>query len=230
MYIRNILIIFFLFITVVAFGQEDDSDFLTWSIIGVEYKPNKKWNFGLEQQLRLKENSSTIDEYLAELTASYKLVKNFRVGGAVRYMRENDNQGNIQGYENHFRFHVDVTYKHDINDFTLGYRLRYQNKNEIGVSSDEGDYANQNIRLKTSIKYNISNWPLDPKFAAEIFNHFEEGEENGFNKYRLTLGTDYKIKNFGKLGLFYRLQKQINVDTPETKNIVGLKYTYTFKN
>ena len=209
---------------------QTDSDWASWNTIGVEYKLNKKWSFALEEQVRLKENISVVDNYFTQLSADYKLFKGFKLGAGVRYIRDNDNQGNIQGYENHFRFQVDAMYKHEINDFKIGYRLRYQNKNELGVSYDEGDYANQNIRFKTSLEYNIKNWKLDPKFSAEIFNRFQEGKENGFNKYRLTLGTDYKMKNFGKLGVFYRFEKELNVDFPETKNIIGLNYTYTFKN
>ncbi len=209
---------------------QTDSDWASWNTIGVEYKLNKKWSFALEEQVRLKENISVVDNYFTQLSADYKLFKGFKLGAGVRYIRDNDNQGNIQGYENHFRFQIDAMYKHEINDFKIGYRLRYQNKNELGVSYDEGDYANQNIRFKTSLEYNIKNWKLDPKFSAEIFNRFQEGKENGFNKYRLTLGTDYKVKNFGKLGVFYRFEKELNVDFPETKNIIGLNYTYTFKN
>ncbi|WP_367889222.1 DUF2490 domain-containing protein [Polaribacter reichenbachii] len=111
----------------------------------------------------------------------------------------------------------------------MGYRLRYQNKNELGVSYDEGDYSKTNIRFKTSLAYNFSNWKLDPKFSAEIFNKFQEDEENGFSKYRLTLGTDYKIKNFGELCIFYRYERELNEDYPDLKNILGLKYTYSFK-
>ena len=213
-----------------SYGQTDNDDWASWSTIGIEYKLNKKWNFGIEEQLRLKENISEVDEFFTQFNADYKLFKSFKLGAGVRYIRENDNNGNIQGYENYFRFNIDATYKHEIDKLELAYRLRYQNKNELGVSYDGGDYVNQNIRFKTSVKYNFKKWSLDPKFSAEIFNRFQEGKENGFNKYRLTLGTDYKMKNFGKLGVFYRFEKELNVDFPETKNIIGLNYTYTFKN
>ena len=99
----------------------------------------------------------------------------------------------------------------------------------MGVSSSDGDYAKQYLRLKAAVEYNFKNWKLDPKFAAEIFNRFENGDVDQYNKYRLTLGTDYKIKNFGKLGIFYRIEKDINEAIPETTNIIGLKYTYTIK-
>ena len=218
---------FIILFTNAIYGQTGSSDLASWNSIEIKYKLDKKWAFGLEGQLRLKEDISVIDEYFTQFNTEYKVGKNFKLEGAVRYIRENDNQGNVQGYENHFRFNIDASYKHEIQDFELGYRLRYQNKNELGVSESEGDYPNQNIRFKTAIKYDIKNWNFDPKFSAEIFNRFQEGRENGFNKYRLTLGTDYKINNAGKIKVFYRIEKELNVDLPDTTNIIGLKYTYS---
>jgi hypothetical protein len=210
-----------------SYAQTDDtSDLKSWNTIGIEYKLNKKWSFELEEQLRLDENISEISEYFTQLSAEYTLMKNLKIGGGLRFVRENDNEGNIQGYENHLRFNLDASYKHKLNNLSIKYRLRYQNKNDLSVD----DYANQHLRFKTGIEYNIKKWKLDPQFSAEIFNHFEKGKENGFDKYRLTLGTDYKFKNMGTLGVFYRMEKELNETIPKTTNIIGLKYTYTIKN
>lgn len=211
-----------------GFSQDDDDykDLESWTAVNLKYKLTKKWAFDLEAQIRLKDDISEISEYFGELNTTYAVSKKFKLGGGIRYIKENDNVGNVQGYEDHFRFHFDASYKHKINDFSLKYRLRYQNKNELGVD----DYNNQHIRLKAAVGYNIKNWKLDPKFAAEIFNHFEKGEENGYNKYRLTFGTEYKFKKMGTIDLFYRIQKELNETNPETTNIIGLKYSYTIKN
>ena len=226
----TVLLSILLIIIISNIGYSQTSDLSNWTTIGLEYKLNKKWNFGIEEQLRLKEDISTIDEYFTQLNAEYSVSKNFTLGAGLRYIKENDTEGNIQGYENHFRFNADASYKHKINNFKIKYRLRYQNKNELGVSNSEGDYANQHIRFKTAIGYNFKNWKLDPKFSAEIFNHFEEGKQNGYDKYRLTLGTEYKLKNAGKINLFYRIEKELNESIPKTTNIIGLKYTYTINN
>lgn len=228
--LKNIIILNLLLLSNVNFAQtEGETDLALWNSITLDYELNKKWNLGLEGQFRFKENISVTDVYFTEFSGEYKLSKGFRIGAALRYIRENDNKGNIQGYENHFRFHLEAKYKHRIKNFKIGYRLRYQNKNELGVSYDEGDFVNQNLRFKTSLAYNFKKWSLDPKFAAEIFHRFQEGKDNGFNKYRLTFGTDYKIKNYGEIGVYYRFEKQLNVDFPDTTNIIGLKYTYSFK-
>ncbi|WP_406683097.1 DUF2490 domain-containing protein [Seonamhaeicola sp. MEBiC1930] len=218
-----------LFMTSYGFAQDDTDDLASWTAINLRYKLNKKWTFNLEGQLRLKEDISEVDEYFSEFGASYSLFNGFKIGTGLRYIRENDNVGNIQGYENHFRYNIDASYKHKIKDFSLKYRLRYQNKNEIGIGTDEGDYAKQNIRFKTALGYNFNNWKLDPKFSAEIFNRFGEDAVNGFSKYRLTFGTEYKLKKMGTIGVFYRMEKELNEEFPETTNIIGLKYTYTLK-
>ena len=59
----------FLFISSVAFAQTN-TDFETWSSINVEVKLHKKLNLELEEQLRLKENSSEIDQYFTQIGLS----------------------------------------------------------------------------------------------------------------------------------------------------------------
>lgn len=204
-------------------------DLESWSTVQLNYKANKKWTFGLQEQLRLKDNSSTVSEYFTQIEAEYKMLSKLKIGAALRYIRENDDQGNVQGYENHFRFQVDATYKYKISGFNLSHRLRYQNKNELGIDELEGDYNKHTFRLKTGVQYKIKNWKFDPKASIEIFHRSEELEESNFNKFRFTIGTDYKIKGAGKIGLFYRIENQLNVSYPKTTNIIGFKYTYTLK-
>lgn len=213
-----------------VYSQDDQKDLKSWTGINLKYKPNGKWAFNLEGQLRLKENISEVDNYFSELGATYTVFKGFKLGTALRYIRENDNEGDVQGYENHFRYNIDASYKHKINDLSFKYRLRYQNKNELGVTPSEGDYAKQNLRFKTSLRYNIKHWKLDPELSGEIYNHFEKNETNGFSKYRIALKTEYKLKEMGTIGVFYMIEKELNEDYPETAHILGVKYTYTIKN
>lgn len=214
----------------VLFSQDDTSDFALWSSVGIKYSPIKKLKLGLEEHYRLKENASVTDEYFTEISLGYEVIKNLKVGGGVRIIRENDNVGKKQGYEKHFRYNFDLSYSHDIKRFSLSYRFRYQNKKETHLASTVTAVAKEYIRFKTGLEYNIRKWPLDPAFAIEMFsklNGTQETRDLGLNKFRVTFGTDYNLKKFGKLGVYYRFQETINSNFPNKKTqILGLKYTY----
>lgn len=206
--------------------QVEVRDFETWMSAELRYKPNKKWVFGLEEQLRLKENASVTDSYFTQLSIKNNIYQGFGIGAAYRFIRNNDNKGNVQGYENFNRIQFDLLYKHKPQNFILKYRLRYQTKNELGVSENEGDFANQNFRFKTAVGYNIKKWQYDPELSFEIFNRRQKNSDNGFNKVRATIGTNIDLNKFGEIDVFYRFEKQLNVTTPKTTNIVGLNYAY----
>lgn len=213
-----------------VFSQtEDNKDLALWSSIGVNYSPTEKIKLGVEQHLRVKEDISVTDEYFTQVNLQYEFFKDFTIGGGARFIRENDNVGKKQGFEKHFRFNVDLSYSHDISRFEVGYRIRYQNKKELNLPANNNELAKENIRFKLGIKYKIKKWPLDPKISAEIFSRKREGtlivSEAKLSKYRLTFGTDYSLKKFGKIGAYYRYQENINAN--KTNTIIGIKYTYS---
>jgi len=231
--LRCILMLVLLVVGEVAYSQDGndiaESDFETWSSLNFDFKANKRLSFNLEQQIRLKENSSEIDVYFTELSTNYEFNKHVYAGVGLRFIRKNDNTGKIQGYENHGRVNFDLGYKTGFDRFDIGTRLRFQSKNEWDSDKEEGDFSNNHLRFKTSLAYNIRKSKIDPEISAEIFRHYQEDEESEFNKYRLTLGAKYRHKRYGKMGVFYRLEKEINTDEPKLTHILGLKYTYTFK-
>jgi hypothetical protein len=123
---------------------------------------------------------------------------------------------------------LDVTFKHKVKALKFQYRFRYQNKNEIGLSSENGDSYKHYLRLKAAIKYSINDWKFDPIFSTEIFRDMTKvtGE---FDKLRFTLGTSYDFKKLGELGLYYRHERELGFSYPKTTSIVGLNYTFTLK-
>lgn len=202
-----------------------NSDFNTWSWIEIGYKANSKLSFDLQQQLRLKENSSTVDNYFTELSSKYEVFKNFDLGVGLRYINSHDNQGNKQGYDPRFRYNIDGSYSYKLKKFKLSHRVRYQNRQDLGVA--DGD-PRQSLRFKTSLDYNISKWKLDPELSGEIFTTVNDPLANGPSKYRITLGTRYKMGDFGQLKAIYAFEGPLG-DNNEVLHILGLGYSYTIK-
>ena len=224
-YFSKLFIVSLLF-TQITFAQET-TDFGTWNSIGVDYTLKKKIKISLEYNIRTKNNASVLDERFSEIGLEYKLFKKLELGGSVRFIDENDTQGKKQGIRKYFRYQFDVTYKYDLDRFSLNHRFRYQNKNEVSVSELEGDIPSENIRFRTGISYNFKKWPLDPEFDAEIFRNISSDQKDIFTKYRLTFGTSYKWKKIGQFGINYRYEKSLNETLPINFSIFELRYKYS---
>ncbi|MDO6738130.1 DUF2490 domain-containing protein [Wenyingzhuangia sp. 2_MG-2023] len=216
-----------LFVSTWSYGQETIvvRDLETWSSLNLKYKINKKWAMALQGQLRLENNSSEVNQYFGQVDLEYSPFKHFELAGAIRYIKKNDNTGNVQGYENHFRYQLDGTYKHKLNNFDFKYRVRYQSKNELSVD----DVAKKYVRFKAGLDYNIKKWKLDPELSGELFRSVGSDSDKQLEGYRLTLGTSFKVHKSAKIGVFYRYDKELNTTYPQTTNIIGVKYTYNLK-
>lgn len=235
---KNLLLLVLLAFSSIAYSQDSVlvRDFETWS--GVSLKKSfleKKLDFQLTQEFRLNSNSTHIDNYFTELTGEYEIFKGFEAGLGYRFIRNNKKDG----YVNEQRLNADLSYKHKLERLELGYRFRYQNRNEIGVSRDEGDDPISKYRFRLKVGYNIKNWKLDPYLSSEVFYATEVSrvnyvpsiteEENiaGFQKLRFTLGTSYKLNDNFKLNGFYRFEREFKTYptvyyTPASYHIVGL--------
>lgn len=200
-------------------------DLELWTTAGIKFEPVKKFSIRLDQGFRFNHNASQLDQALTQLSFKIKPVKRFYLGGGIRYIKD---RGGNELFDNDLRFQLDLGYVEKLKKLRLEARLRYQNKNELGVSKDEGDYYKQYLRFKAGAKYNISNWKLDPELSAEIFRDLTK-YTGGFDNLRFTLGTSYSTKKFGSFGAYYRLERELQVSYPKTTSIIGINYTYTIK-
>lgn len=223
------LFLVLLFSTVQNSFAQNLSDTEGWSSIEVGLNISKKLSFSVSEHLRYRNKISTMSNYFTQLETSYQLFKDFNLGGGVRFIRENDDVGNIQGLETHFRYQFEINYKHDLKMLTLFYRLRYQHKNELGLPKEEVNIPNEYIRFRMGLGYKLNDLGIGLRLKGELFNQIQkENLENGFNRYRLTFDTYKKFKNFGKVTLFYGFQKNFNRIELKQKSIIGIKYKYSF--
>lgn len=202
------------------------SDFESWISAGVRLKIAKKWSIGLSEEIRLERNSSQIDQYFTNLSIKYSPFKFLEFGTGFRFTQFQEETGE---YSPHYRIHLDVAYKHKIKRFSFKYRLRYQFRNEIGVTSTAGDYFKHRFRLRATAKYNIKKIPLEPQLSVELFNQYEKYTLLEFDRLRFTAALEYDFKKYGKLRLFYHLEQEIFSAYPKTTGILGLGYVYTIQ-
>ena len=207
---------------------QNNSDLEGWSSVGLNLKATKKLSFSVSEHLRSRNDISTVKNYFTQIKANYEVLKNFELGGGIRYITRNDDVGNKQGLESFFRYQFDASYTQKINQIGVLLRLRYQNKNQLGISEEEGDIAQEFIRTRIGLRYKIKAVKLNVRLFAEHFNQPNNSKlEHTETRTRYTLKLSRKFKKIGAFTVFYGIQEN-NLNQEKTnKSFLGLKYAYT---
>ena len=206
---------------------QNDSDLEGWSSVGIDLQATKKLSFSVSEHLRSRNNITTVKNYFTQFKVNYEVLKNFEIGGGLRYITKNDDVGKKQGLESFFRYQFDASFKHKIKTITVVLRLRYQNKHQLGFSESEGDIPKEHMRFRIGLGYKIKPIKLDLKLFGELFNETESlNSDGGFNRYRYTFRVSKKIKKIGTFALFYGIQDDTFEGIKTKKSILGFKYSY----
>lgn len=207
---------------------QNNSDLEGWSSVGLNLKATKKLSFSVSEHLRSRNDITTVKNYFTQIKANYEVLKNLELGGGIRYITRNDDVGNKQGLESFFRYQFDASYTQKINQIGVLLRLRYQNKNQLGMSEEEGDIAQEFIRTRIGLRYKIKAVKLNVRLFAEHFNQPNNSKlENTETRTRYTLKLSRKFKKIGAFTVFYGIQEN-NLNQEKTnKSFLGLKYAYT---
>ena len=219
----------FLFLSFSTLGlAQNEEDLESWNAVELEIKASKKLAVAVSEHLRYRNDISSLKNYFTQIKINYSLFKKLSLSGGVRYITKNDDVGNIQGNKYYFRYQFDALFDQKIiNNWRLSLRLRYQNKNQLGLSEDEGDVAIEYSRFRAGLETRIKPLKLNLKLFAELFNeHDGVDENNGFNRQRFTLKLNRKFKDIGTFGIFYAMQDDTSRALKNSKSIVGFKYTY----
>ncbi len=225
-YFSFVLIVFSILSVQMTIAQ-NNSDLEGWSSVGLNLKATKKLSFSVSEHLRSRNDISTVKNYFTQIKANYEVLKNFELGGGIRYITRNDDVGNKQGLESFFRYQFDASYTQKINKIGVLLRLRYQNKNQLGMSEEEGDIAQEFIRTRIGLGYKIKAVKLNVRLFAEHFNQPNNSKlEHTETRTRYTLKLSRKFKKIGAFTVFYGIQEN-NLNQEKTnKSFVGFKYAY----
>jgi hypothetical protein len=233
-----IKLLIFTSLIIVSFTQlsaQESNDFEGWSSLQLDIKATKKLSFSVAEHVRYKNDISTLNNYFTQLETNYEIFKDFQLGGGVRFIKKNDDIGNKQGIESHFRFQLDARYQHKVKQLNLSYRLRYQNKNELGFSEEEGDVTKEYLRFMMGVGYKLKSIGIVFKLKGELFDNISKGSGSKvINRNRFTLMASKRFNKIGKFSIFYRIQETIkpqeNLFLPDfttvSKQIIGLRYSY----
>jgi hypothetical protein len=171
------------------------------------------------EQLRIYKSISVLQQSITDIGLKYELNKYFDAGLFYRlHMRYNQESQKLTP-RHEININLYINYK--IDDIQLLYRFKYQY--EFIREKDENE---QHIRNRLKIRANYLN-QLKPYLLTELYYRYDWSKGDRFDKYRLSLGLDWKINKMNTLTIFYMYEEEINVKSPNISNIFGLFYGFS---
>lgn len=208
-------------------------DFGIWTAAGIE-KHIRKFNLGIEAELRTQSNVTEIDRYSFGLSAEYRLLKPLNIGLTYQFIGFHDMD--YADYQPRHRFALDLTGKMRFGKCTLSLRERLQL-----TTKDEGDRIRSNgeinvyrinpditLRSRVKVSYNLPHFPVTPALSFEAFYQLNDPDGNSFEDLRAMATLCYKLNRHNFLEVYGLFTREINVSEPVAKTVMGLSYVYEF--
>lgn len=219
----------FLILAIPGLAQNGSvQDMELWLKAGAQVEFGDALQLEAEQQIRFDENASEVKNYHTEVALTYELDKNIDLFFVNRFIRRNDNRGENQGYESHFRYQFGTQIKHRFRQFRFKHRLLYQHRNELGLTTAEGDVARRFLRYRFLTEYKIKNWSYDPRIKVEYFNDLPKEFATTNDQLRFGIGTERSYKKLGQFSFDYLIERSLDLPVTEWTYILVFRYEYRF--
>ena len=221
---RRLLLVFFLFGISFSMRGQDYPDAGSWNTFNLDLDLGSGFTGLFTQECRFDENISRLNLFYTNLGAEYKIAKPLKTALVYRFI-EKYQKDNTFSFRH--RLMLDISFKEKFGRFSFSYRHRLQAEKRDIYSSNKGPVAEWFSRSKFSLKYDTEK-RYTPYTAVElryqIFDPRSQESNRTWHRIRYELGMDYKINNNNEVGLYYLIQYEFNVVTPQSIYIVGLEY------
>ena len=199
-------------------------DLQLWTGAKIKKTFAKDWTVSLQEEIRLKQNVSEINNHFTEIGLRYRINKNFALEGDFRYTWDKKKD---KSYEGISRYNFDLRYKGVIDFLTINYRLRYQKEAEgMKVFEMNAPYVKQ-LRHRLTVRMN-SLKQIEPYVSGEIFQVFTPYLSPEFKYYRVQAGIRYEPGNFGEFKLAWGFNRELGSDQPAMIYMFKVNYIYEF--
>ncbi len=199
-------------------------DFRFIGKLGITKELFNSWEIGLGSAIKLEKDASRIDEIDFDLDVHYQPHSIVTLGAGYRYAF---NQKKDSTYEQKQRLFGELELNFKWERIKFEYRLRYQNVDDDFFQYTETAPAENILRNRIQIKYNIPKSKLTPYFYSELYGNLEKGKQFAM-KMKFALGVRYSFGKYGKVKLYYRIDRQLNDPYPFIYHSMGVEYGYAF--
>ncbi len=195
-----------------------------WMGATLKYDLTKDLDLSLSQDIRFQESLSELDKYISEIGLSYKINKEFRIGGELRYYI---NQKRDETQSQNWRYNLDFKYRTKlIKHLKFRYRLRHQTayENLFTAQPNKGE-SKSAIRNRVGLFYKLKNHH-ELYFTTEIFRTILYYRKPYFSELRFVVGDEIETK-YGQFDLSFGYERELNSLYP--LHFMFTRVYYTFK-
>lgn len=226
---RSTLFFSGLILLIISCTAQQSKDAGMWATFSIQHPFTKKINLVVDQEFRLKENYQRINLFYTNLGIDYKFNKSLKISPTYRAIQKKRLDGS---FSHRHRLMLDISIKKKINKVTLSERFRYQIEVQDLYTSRKGKLAEQFLRFRTDLKYTFND-RVTPYISCELRYQLRSPRgdgptyDNGFHRIRNVAGFEYQLNKRNSVNIYYLLQSEFNISTPESIYILGIAYSLT---
>lgn len=215
-----------LFIAAVSWStllHAQEKDLGLWSGATFEYEVNDRLDLKLSPEIRFEENISRLGNAFGELSGSYKLTERISASATYRFGQRNK----LDYFQLRQRLQFELGYKYKLENWTLGYAVRYQKTLQGNFSDSDPDFETV-LRNKFSIKYT----KIKKTDISAGWEFFHDGETEGglaWQNWRATIEVERKLNKRNYFSLGYLIQKDLVSSVPSLDYVILVGYTHIIK-
>ena len=229
--------------------RAQSDEFGTWTSVSLDKKLSKQFSLGTELELRTGNNLKNIDRWSAGISVDYRLAKWLKASAGYTYLYDYHpethtyqddgdlNKRTMTYFGSRHRLSVSLTASKDFGKLNVSLRERWQYTYRPEQENMRMDYQHADLGYSYSVRGKATNiWrnKLQLKYKTTgLLQPYLYGETyvsgTGFDKLRLSLGTDLKLSKRSSLNVGYVYQKVYdNVDEEGNKHVLSIGYKYEF--
>lgn len=244
---KKAIIMLMVLIPVGIHAQSDE--FGTWTGVTLDKKISKKFSVGADLELRTGNNLKNINRWSAGIGVDYRLASWLKASAGYTYLYDYHpesytyqddgdlNKRTMTYFGSRHRFNASLTGSKDFGKLNISLRERWQYTYRPEQENMRMDYQHSSLGYSYPVKGKAKHvWRnrLQLKYkTGSLFQPYLYGETyiggSGFDKYRLSVGTDLKLSGQSSLNVGYIFQKSYDDDDDKgNRHALSIGYKYKF--
>jgi len=221
---RFILLLLIILFPSIYFAQVRE-DFRVWGAMSWGADLSDKWTLQVDQEFRFENNGQNLGRTFSAIGFRYKLSKVIRFQAHYRYIRDKDDRW--WGNRNRLMFDVVLRTKQTQWRYLTRSRIQIE-KNGYGFIDEKSDIPRIYFRQMAKINFRLNRiW--EPYLSGEARFMIKDTRVpgySGFDRHRITLGTDYNVTDKLRIGAFFREQQEWNRPRNDRYWIFGIELNW----